>query len=300
MLDARWGDGKFLCVGLDPVEEKILKTAQIGGPRHEQFVLTFLERIVDATKDVAAAFKPNRAFYRGHKGAEELRKLIEHIHIEAPDVPVILDCKVGDIGASNEGYIEEAFDYFDADAMTVHSYLGCGTWNKALQRGDKGLIFLCRTSNPEAADLQDKKILVDFEELRDLTGLSYTNAIASYGWKSSYGQLAMPVYEYIALRVANLDNYNCGLVVGATAPEQLARVRLLAPDLPILIPGIGRQGGDLAASVKAAEDTFLINASSGILYAFEQRPDVNFAEAARLEAEHLHGEIQAALSSEEN
>lgn len=283
LVEERWSDEKSLCVGLDPVEQRLLKADRFGGPRNEQFVLSFLERIVDATKDVAAAFKPNRAFYRGHTGAETLRKLIEHIHIEAPGVPVILDCKVGDIGASNEGYIEEAFDYFDADAMTVHGYLGCGTWHQALEREGKGLFFLCRTSNPEAAELQDRPMVLKMHEAVTLTGRSANEVRERFGSHPESNEIVLPIYQYVALKVAALSHKQCGLVVGATAPEQLEHVRRLAPTLPLLIPGIGKQGGQIEEVVRAAGDRFLINSSSDILYAFEQseeRPDVAAAAKA--------------------
>jgi orotidine-5'-phosphate decarboxylase len=291
LLETRWGEEKFLCVGLDPIEGRILKASQLGGPRHEQFVLTFLEGIVDATKDVAAAFKPNRAFFRGAKGAEALKKLIEHIQMEAPDVPVILDCKVGDIGNSNEGYIAEMFDYFGADAITVHGYLGCGTWGKALEREDKGLFFLCRTSNPEAADLQDRPTLVRMHEAVELTGLSANDVRRLFNGHPESNEVAMPVYQYVALKVA-AQSPESGLVVGATAPEQLEQVRQLAPNVPLLIPGIGKQGGQIEAVIRAAKTRFIINSSSDILYAFEQRggkPD----QAANAKAHELHDQIIA-------
>lgn len=297
MLEERNAEGRFLCVGLDPVMSRIEPIWENGPkPLTPTMRVRFLTEIVRATAPYAAAFKPNWSFFPNDHTHTDLNDLIQFIQQEAPGVPIILDCKVGDIGASNDGYIEKAFEHYCADAMTVHSYLGVGTWNKALELEGKGLFFLCRTSNPEAADLQDKRILVPHAEIEALTGLSISQAQAKYGWISPRFDLEMrmPVYEYVALKVAALKNPNCSLVVGATAPEQLARVRMLAPDSPILIPGIGRQGGDLAASVQAAGDSFVVNASSSILYAFEQWPGVNYADAARDEAQKLHDQITAA------
>lgn len=292
MLEERNAEGKFLCVGLDPVKSRIEPLWE-GRPQPmiPTMRIRFLTEIVRATASFAAAYKPNWSFFLDDNGETDLKCLIKIIRQEAPGVPIILDWKTGDIGASNEGYIAKGID-LEVDAMTVHSYLGVGTWTKALEQG-LGLLFLCRTSNDEAAALQDKRILVPNSEIEELTGLSLSESKKKYDWLSPRfdPEVRMPVYEYVALQVAALKNQNCGLVVGATAPEQLARVRLIAPDTSILIPGVGKkQGGKIENVVPVAGDDFLINLSSDVLYAFEESGD-GFAEAAHLKAKERHDQI---------
>ena len=262
----------MLCVGLDPVIDKIPDSARPsvghGGPRES--IVAFNRAIIDATHDLVCAYKPNSAFYEAHgdEGFAALRETIFYIREVAPGVPVILDAKRGDIGNTNDGYVGAAFGYLSADAITVHPYLGKDALQPLLDHAEKGIIVLCRTSNAGAGEFQDLQI--DGE----------------------------PLYQIVAKRVASdwNTNGNCGLVVGATYPEELRAVREIAEDMPILIPGIGAQNGDLTACVKAGKDKkgagMIIAASRAVIYASSGK---DFAEAARSKTEELHGAITAAL-----
>lgn len=278
MLKAKWAEKKFVCVGLDSELSKIPKSCGESivrfpdkDPNKELIVynnncLTFNCAIVDETRDLVCAYKPNIAFYEanGLKGMQTLAFTINYIHKTAPSVPVILDAKRADIGNTNEGYVKMAFDWLQADAITVHPYLGAEALAPFLARKDKGIFVLCRTSNPGAGEFQDMEVCPREQK--------------------------MPLYQYVAYQVMKNwnKNGNCGLVVGATYPNELNEVRKLVGDMPILIPGVGAQGGDLPASVKAAKHSFMVNSSRGILYA-SSGPD--FAEAARRETQKLHNSI---------
>lgn len=269
MLEAKWDEGKFVCVGLDSEYEKIPEFVR-NRYRHVSDLgvagatIAFNRAIVDVTKDVACAYKLNSAFYEAHgdKGIFALQRSIQDIHGAAPDVPVILDAKRADIGNTNEGYAKFAFDYCEADALTVHPYLGEEALKPFLKHTDKGIFVLCRTSNPGAGEFQDL-VCSDREALYEKV------ADRVSGWWNQYG--------------------NCALVVGATVPEELGRVRMFASEIPILIPGIGAQGGDLEKSVRAAKNSqgngFIINSSRGIIFASKGE---DFLEAARREALKLH------------
>ena len=270
-LEAKWDEGKFVCVGLDSELEKVLKAT--GGNRMNiaYHLFTFNTEIVNATADLVCAYKPNIAFYEAHgeDGLRALRRTIQHIKQVAPEVPVILDAKRGDIGKTNEAYAKMAFDWLGADAITVHPYLGQESLRPFLERKDKGVIVLCKTSNVLSNEFQD----------------------ISVG--------GVPLYKMVAESVANRwnGNGNCALVAGATYPKELAEIRKIAGDMPILIPGIGAQGGDLEKTVLAGMDSrgrgMIINSSSGIIFASSGR---DFAEAARRETLKLHEAIQAVLS----
>ena len=242
--------------------------------------MAFNRAIVDATKDIAGSYKLNSSFYEAHgaEGLAALHRTITDIRNIAPDVPVILDAKRGDIGNTNNGYVQMAFDYLNVDAITVPPYLGGESLQPFLARPEKGIIVLCRTSNLGAGEFQDLEV--------------------SAYWENTAHP--MKLYEYIALRVSNdwNENGNCGLVVGATYPEELASVRRIVGDMPILIPGIGAQGGDLEKTVQAGKNTrgqgMIINSSRGIIFA-SNGPD--FAEAARRETLKLHEAITQCLSS---
>lgn len=268
LLQAKWEAGKFLCVGLDPDVAKMPEG--ITGASAEERIVAFHRAIIDATRDVAAAFKPNNAFFEAHgeEGWRALKTTIEYIHHAAPEVPVILDAKRADIGNTNNGYARMAFDILEADAITVHPYLGAEAMRPFLERADKGIIVLCRTSNEGAHEFQDSDI---------------------------HGE---PLYKKVAEHVASdwNTNGNCGLVVGATYPAELAEVRAVAPDVPFLIPGIGAQGGDLEAAVKAGRDArgrgIIVNASRAVLYA---SGGADFADAARAKVEEYDSAIRAAL-----
>ena len=279
LLEARWAEGKFVCVGLDPDTDKMPEHFLPRlNPERPDFVMStiedFLLDIVSATADFACAFKPNAAFFESVdiEGGTLLYEVIRRTKKIAPEVPIILDGKRGDIGNTNEHYARWAFDRLGADAITIHPYLGREANEPFLKRADKGIFILCRTSNKGAGEFQD---VVCHEE-----------------------ETAYKLHERVALNVASNwnANKNCGLVVGATYPEEARCLRLLVGDLPFLIPGIGTQGGDLVKMVASArfsnEPRFLINSSSGILYASSGE---DYAEAARSETEKLHKAITAQL-----
>jgi orotidine-5'-phosphate decarboxylase len=279
MLENCWSNSSFVCVGLDFDIWKA-PTKQIKGSKYmapAQVAVAFNRMIVDATKDLVCAYKPNVAFYEafGAQGIAALRRTIIDIKSIAPDIPVILDAKRADIGNTNIGYADFAFDYLCADAITVHPYLGGDALSPFLERSDKGVIVLCRTSNPGAGEFQD--------------GLLCGDTIPG-------GH--MPVYKYVAHRVVNTWNMqsNCAVVVGATYPDELREVREIVGDMPILIPGIGAQGGDVEKTVSAGKDSrgkgMIINSSRGIIFASQGS---DFLEAARFETEKLRDNINNAL-----
>ncbi|HUO56067.1 MAG TPA: orotidine-5'-phosphate decarboxylase [Candidatus Paceibacterota bacterium] len=255
LVEARWSEQKFMCVGLDPDIARIPEHVRAGKNAVDS-IIAFNRTIIEATHDLVCAYKPNSAFYEalGSEGIAALKTTLDDIHTIAPDVPVILDAKRADIGSTNEGYAMFAFEYLEADALTVHPYLGHEALRPFLQRSEKGIIVLCRTSNAGAGEFQDLQM---GEE---------------------------PLYMHIARAVVSKwnTNGNCALVVGATYPEELKAVRSIAPDMPILIPGIGAQGGDLEATVRAGKDKrgagMMINSSRGIIYASVEN---DFADAAR-------------------
>lgn len=229
----------LLCVGIDPLYERLPPHIQ----QEAEPFFTFARDIIDATHEFVCAYKPQIAYFAARGAEHELEKTIDYIKKHHPSIPVILDSKRGDIGSTAEQYAVEAFDRYKADAVTVNPYMGFDAAEPFLRRADKGVILLCRTSNPGAADFQD---------------LVCGDA---------------PLYEIIASTVATQWNSagNCCLVVGATAPEQLQRVRKLVGDMPILVPGVGAQGGDVKALLQAGLTTqgggLVINASRSIIYA---------------------------------
>jgi orotidine-5'-phosphate decarboxylase len=257
----RWTEANtMVCVGLDPEPAKF-PPALRDDP---DALFTFLQAIVDATADLACAFKPQIAHFAALGAEHTLQRLIAHIHEAHPGVPVILDAKRGDIGSTAERYAVEAFDRFAADAVTLNPYLGRDSVQPFLDRTDKGVVLLCRTSNPGAKDFQDL----------DCGGT--------------------PLYQRVAETIARdwNANGNCLLVVGATWPEELAAVRALAGDLPFLVPGVGAQGGDVEAVVRAgrtADGTgLLVSSSRAILYAGN---GVDYADAARGATQDLRDTI---------
>lgn len=259
----------LLCVGLDPEPARFPGALRDDASR----IFEFCAAIVDCTKDLVLAFKPQIAYFAAHGAEGQLERLIAYIHDTAPDVPVILDAKRGDIGQTAEQYAHEVFVRYRADAVTLSPLLGFDSIEPYLRHEGKGVILLCRTSNPGGADLQ---------ELRLDSGER--------------------VYERIARLAAGAWNAGgeVGLVVGATYPAEIARVREIAPTLPLLIPGIGAQGGDPAATVRAgwrgsAERTtgpIIVSSSRAVLYAGN---DAGYAEAARRAAEAARSELVAAL-----
>lgn len=258
---------KFLCVGLDPDLEKIPELVRHSSVRAT--IVEFNRAIIDATKDIVGVFKPNPAFYEAHglEGWQALGETIRYIHRVAAPVPVILDAKRGDIGNTNKGYAQMAFDNFGADAITVQPYQGGEALEPFLSRKEKGILWLVRTSNKGAGEFQDLKI--DGE----------------------------PLYKHVARAVVKWNTHgNCGVVVGTTYPSELKEVRAIVGDMPILMPGTGAQGGDLEASVKAGKNShskgIIINASRAVLYASREN---DFAEAARQQAREFHDSIVKAL-----
>lgn len=258
-----WSENNSLvCVGLDPEVSKLPKHLQsVENPLFE-----FNKAIIDATADVVCAFKPNSAFYEalGTDGITQLKLTTDYIRENYPTVPVILDAKRADIGNTNNGYINFAYDYLQTDAVTLHPYLGHEALAPFLERRDKGAIILCRTSNPGAGEFQD--LVID-------------------------GQ---PFYEHVAKTIAQSwnENDNCMLVVGATYPDEMKAIRALVGDMPFLVPGIGAQGGDVKAVMQAGVDShgqgMIISSSRGIIYASGGE---DFADAARTEAIKLRDEI---------
>jgi orotidine-5'-phosphate decarboxylase len=238
----------LLCVGLDPEPDRFPEPWR-GDSRR---IFDFCAGIVDATHDLACCFKPQIAYFSAHRAEDQLERLMAHLRRVAPDVPVILDAKRGDIGATAEQYAREAFVRYQADAVTLSPYMGFDSIEPYLQHDDKGLFLLCRTSNPGGADLQ-------------------ALPLASGGL----------LYEQVARLAAGAWNRSgrLGLVVGATWPQEIARVRSLAPTLPLLIPGVGAQGGDARAAVRSgAGGPVVVNSSRAILYA---GTTAGFAQAAR-------------------
>lgn len=274
LLQTKWDQGRFVCVGLDSELSKIPAAARHPDDRLNT-VFTFNTQIIGVTQDVAGAYKLNLAFYLalGEAGLAALRQTINLIKHSIPGMPIILDSKWGDIGNTNNGYVEMAFGDLGVDAITVHPYMGQKSLQPFLDRADKGIFVLCRTSNPGAGEFQD------------------------FPYEDGY---QFPLYRMLAYRVAKHwnENCNCGLVVGATCPEELRAVREIVGDMPILIPGIGAQGGDLEATLKAGVNEngqgVIINSSRGIIFASS---GADFAEAARRAAERFHRAITDILDS---
>ncbi len=255
----------LVCVGLDPEPAKF--------PAHlrddPDAVFNFCAAIVDATADLVCAFKPQIAHFAALRAEDTLERLIAHIHDQHPGVPVILDAKRGDIGSTAQRYADEAFERYQADAVTVNPYLGRDSVQPFLDRAEKGVVILCHTSNPGAADLQD---------------LLVHNANGA----------RLPLYQHVATTIAREWNAhgNCVLVTGATWPQQLGQVRALVGDMPLLVPGIGAQGGDVEAVVQQgcaiAGGGLLISSSRAILYAGAGE---DFAQSARTAASTLRETI---------
>lgn len=253
-------NNSLVCVGLDPEPAKF--PAHLKG--RPDAVFEFCRAIVDATADLVCTYKPQIAHFAALRAEDALERLIAHVHAKHPSVPVILDAKRGDIGSTAQHYVTEAFDRYGADAVTLNPYLGRDSVQPFLDRADKGVILLCHTSNPGAADLQDLDV----------------------GGK--------PLYQHVAQIIARDWNThgNCALVTGATWPEQLAEVRALVGDVPLLVPGIGAQGGDVEAVVRngrtPAGTGLMISSSRAILYAGNGE---DFAQAARTATVELRDNI---------
>lgn len=260
-LKSAWvKNDSLVCVGLDPDLDRL----PLGLGRDHAGVLEFCKTIVDSTADLVCAFKPQIAYFAALRMESVLKDLIAHIKSSYPEIPVILDAKRGDIGSTAKQYAVEAFDRYQADAVTVNPYLGGDTIKPFLDHTDRGVIVLCRTSNPGAADFQD--LIIE-------------------------GQ---PLFMRVAEKAAKEwnENGNCGLVVGATWPAQLGQVRELTGSIPILVPGVGAQGGDPVAVIQNGCDEeglgLLVNSSRGVLYA---SGGDDYADKARMEAQKLRNTL---------
>jgi orotidine-5'-phosphate decarboxylase len=249
-------NNSMLCVGLDPEPAKF--PGQLNGDTSK--IYDFCAAIVDATADLVIAFKPQIAYFAAHRAEDQLERLMTHMRRAAPQVPIILDAKRGDIGSTAAQYAIEAFERYGADAVTLSPFMGFDSVTPYLKYHGKGAFLLCRTSNPGGDDFQNQRLAsVDGQPL---------------------------LYEHIARLAQGPWNLNgqLGLVVGATYPAEIERVRGVAPTVPLLIPGVGAQGGDAAATVKAGwrpGAPIIVNSSRAVLYASQGE---DFAQAARNEA----------------
>ena len=264
-LSAAWtANNSLLCVGLDPDLAKLpaeLRDLPDG-------ITTFCTRIIDATADLACAFKPQIAYFAALGAEKQLEDICRYVRENYPHIPLILDAKRGDIGATATQYAREAFERYGADAVTVNPYMGEDSLDPYLAWPDRGVIILCRTSNPGGSDLQFLEV------------------------DTPHGR--MKLYEHVARTVADDWNAsgNCALVVGATFPAEIARVRALVGDMPLLVPGIGAQGGDIAATLAAGRTAngtgLMINSSRAVLYADKGE---DFAAAARRVAQETRDAV---------
>jgi orotidine-5'-phosphate decarboxylase len=271
LRNAERQNGSLLCVGLDPEPAKF--PAGLQGDANK--IYDFCAAIVDATADLVIAFKPQIAYFAAHRAEGQLEKLMEHMRRTAPQVPIILDAKRGDIGSTAEQYAKEAFERYGADAVTLSPFMGFDSVQPYLKYHGKGAFLLCRTSNPGGDDFQP-------QHLMDVPGQPR-------------------LYEHIAALAQGPWNLNgeLGLVVGATYPAEIERVRAVAPTVPLLIPGVGAQGGDAVATVKAGyrasqgttTSPIVVNSSRAVLYA---SGGADFAQAARAAAITTRDQLQTA------
>lgn len=290
-LRQRWqAADSMLCVGLDPDPARI--PAHLGtGP---EAIDRFCRDIIAATADTVCAFKPQIAYFAAQGAEDVLAGLIAHIHAKHPGIPVILDAKRGDIGSTARQYGVEAFDRFKADALTLSPFMGFDSIEPYFEWAGRGLILLCRTSNPGGNDLQALSVLPAGDTAGAPLGAQPPRKPAS---DTASGAQPEKLYEHLARLAAGPWNVNgeLGLVVGATFPDELARVRALAPRLPLLVPGVGAQGGDVNATVRAGLDAdgygLVINSSRAILYAGK---GTDFADQARKAAVATRDAIRAA------
>ena len=250
----------LVCVGLDPDLSR-LPPHLLEQPNP---VFEFCRQIVDQTHDLVCAYKPQIAYFADQGVEDQLAQIIDYIHRQYPGVPVILDAKRGDIGSTAARYALETFERFKADAVTINPYMGKDSAQPFLDYADKGVVILCRTSNAGGADLQD----LDCN--------------------------SVPLYQHVARQVSETwnTNNNCCLVVGATWPQQMAQVRAIVGDMPLLVPGVGTQGGDVKALLEAglskAGDGLIINSARAIIFASQ---GVDFATAARQATLELRDQI---------
>ncbi len=256
-LTEKWDGGKFVCIGLD-------QQAVSSGNKS---AFEFNKNIIDSTHNLVCAYKPNSAFYEalGAEGWNILKQTVDYLRNNYPDIPLILDAKRADIGNTNTEYAKAIFDKLGFDALTVHPYLGKEAMQPFLDRTDKGIIVLVKTSNPGSGEFQDLEV----------------------------GTEKLPLYQAVAKNVASSWNYNgnCAVVVGATYPDELKKVRGIIGDMPILIPGIGAQGGDLEAILQAG----LNSKGQGIIISVSR--SIIFAQNPKEAAQTLHSQIQEILKN---
>ena len=263
LLERGWNrSDSLVCVGLDPEIERFPShVAESASP-----IFQFNKAIIDATADLVCAYKPQFAHYAAYEAEDQLERTIDYIHRSYPGIPVILDSKRGDVGNTAERYAIEAFERYHADAVTVNPYLGGDSLEPFLKFEDKGVIILCRTSNPGAGDLQDLEI---------------------------GGRRLFHVVAELAARRWN-SRGNCSLVVGATYPRELAEVREVVGNMPLLVPGVGAQGADAAQAVQSGQTAagagLVISSSRAILYSSSGE---DFASAAREATQKLRDQINA-------
>ena len=268
-LEKHWEKGKFVCLGSDSDYSKIPSFLKLG-KSIEQSILSFNKKIIDETHDLICAYKPNSAFYEsyGIEGLIALKKTIQYVRKKYPKIFIILDAKRADIGNTNLGYVKFAFDELCADAITVNPYLGQEALEPFLARKDKLIFILVKTSNPGANEFQNLEIK------------------------------GKALYKVIAENISKKwnKNGNCGVVVGATYPAELKIVRKIVGDMPILIPGIGAQDGDIKETVKAGKDSrgfgMIVNSGRAIIFASKEK---DFAKAARQKTIELSNEIKRYL-----
>lgn len=256
-------NNSLVCVGLDSDLEKIPQHLR----KNNDPIFEFNKAIIKATHDLVCAYKPNIAFYEanGSDGLKSLKKTMDYLHKNHPEIPIILDAKRGDIDNTNLGYVKLIFDYLGADSVTLHPYLGKESLLPFLALKNKFFFILCRTSNPGAGEFQDLRVK---------------------------GQ---KLYQYVAHQVVKKWNFNknVGLVVGATYPQELKEIRDMVKKMPLLVPGIGEQGGDVEKTIKAAEGgPFLINSSRSIIFALQNK---GFAQKAAEKTKELRDNINKFL-----
>jgi orotidine-5'-phosphate decarboxylase len=265
-LNQAWQrSGSLLCVGLDPDPQRYPQSLQ----NHADRTYEFCKAIVDATAPYVSSFKPQIAYFAAQKQEDALARLIDYVHGAYPGLPVVLDAKRGDIGATAAQYAQEAFSRYRADAVTINPYMGSDSLEPYYQFADKGIILLCRTSNPGGSDIQNLQV-------------------------NPTGNDRMPLYQHVAHMAKHQWNRTeqVALVVGATFASEISMVRQIVGNMPLLVPGIGAQGGDIEATVAAGVDDnlngMMINSSRAILYA---STGTDFAEAAGQVAKATRDEI---------
>lgn len=268
LKNAWLSNNSLVCVGLDPSLEKMPASLT----KNHRGILDFNKAIIDATGDLVCAYKPQIAYYAAIGAETILEQTIDYIHQKFPTIPIVLDAKRGDIGSTAAMYAKEAFDRYQADAVTVNPYMGFDTIEPYLEYSDKGTIVLCHTSNPGAVEIQEKTIHSD-------------------------GTL---LYQYIAQTAANLyeKGAEISLVVGATVPEELKAVRSIVGNMPLLVPGLGAQGGDLVATISNGVDSektgMMVNNSRAIIYAGSGD---DFAVASRQETIAMRDSINTVIKN---